>query len=285
MKNPYLRLIRFDKPIGTLLLLWPTLWALVIAGSGHPPLYAVIVFALGVFLTRSAGCAINDYADAEFDKHVERTKHRPVTSGEITKKQALYMFIGLSLIAFFMAYTTLKVTTLLLSIPALLIFVSYPFTKRFFAIPQAYLGIAYSFGILMAFVEVKGTLTVTAWILFVANFFWVIGYDTIYAMVDIEDDLKLGVKTSAITFGDYVVPVISCCYMAFAILLAYVAHLLHFGILFWIFWLYAVLILAHQVRSARKKVKLFQMFLLNNRVGYILFIAILLGYLSQLHLI
>jgi 4-hydroxybenzoate polyprenyltransferase len=277
MKNPYLRLIRFDKPIGTLLLLWPTLWALFIAGMGHPPLYTVLVFTLGVFLTRSAGCAINDYADAEFDRHVERTKHRPVTSGEISKKHALYVCIALSLIAFIMACATLKVTTLLLSIPALLIFITYPFTKRFLAIPQAYLGLAYSFGILMAFVEIQGWVPATAWLLFVANFFWVIGYDTIYAMVDMEDDLKIGIKTTAITFGDYVAPIICSCYMIFAILVAYIAHLLHFGVLFWVFWLCTVLILAHQVRSAKKKVKLFQMFLLNNRVGYILLVAILLG--------
>jgi len=281
MKNPYLRLIRFDKPIGTLLLLWPTLWALFIAGNGHPPVYAVVVFTLGVFLTRSAGCAINDYADAEFDKHVDRTKSRPLASGEISKKQALLVCLILSATAFILAYTTLKTSTLLLSIPALIIFVTYPFTKRFFALPQAYLGIAYSFGILMAFFEIQNHLPLIAWFVFAANFFWVVGYDTVYALVDIKDDLKIGIKTSAITFGKYVVPAICACYMIFAILLAYVAHSLHFGILFWILWLYAAYLLAYQVKLVNKKAKLFSMFLLNNRVGYIIFAAILLGYITH----
>ncbi|HLX54386.1 MAG TPA: 4-hydroxybenzoate octaprenyltransferase [Aquella sp.] len=279
MKNPYLRLIRFDRPIGTLLLLWPTLWALFIAGNGRPPVYAVVVFALGVFLTRSAGCAINDLADAEFDKHVERTKNRPLASGELSKKQALLVCLLLSATAFILAYSTLKTTTLLLSIPALLLFVTYPFTKRFFAIPQAYLGIAYSFGILMAFNEIQNHVPIIAWLIFTANFFWVVGYDTVYALVDMKDDLKIGIKTSAITFGAYVVPIICGCYMIFTILLAYAAHLLHLGVLFWVLWLWAVYLLAYQVRLVNKRTKLFSMFLLNNRVGYILFAAILFGYI------
>jgi 4-hydroxybenzoate polyprenyltransferase len=279
MKNPYLRLIRFDKPIGTLLLLWPTLWALFIAGSAHPPLYAIIVFSLGVFLTRSAGCAINDYADREFDKHVERTQSRPLATGEISKKQALLAFVLLSILAFILAFTTLKNTTLFMSIPALVIFVTYPFTKRFFAIPQAYLGIAFSFGVLMAFIEIQGHLSVTAWLVFIANFFWVLGYDTIYALVDIEDDKKIGIKTSAITFGKYVVPIVCASYMIFAILLAYVAHLLHLNIFFWIFWLYAAYLLFSQIKLIRLRSKLFSMFLLNNRVGYVILVAIILGYL------
>lgn len=279
MKNPYLRLIRFDKPIGTLLLLWPTLWALFIAGKGHPPLYAVIVFGLGVFLTRSAGCAINDYADAEFDKYVERTRERPLAKGDISKEQALFTCLFLSALAFILAFTTLKIATLLMSIPALIIFMTYPFMKRFFAIPQAYLGIAYSFGILMAFIEILGRLPVSAWVLFIANFFWVLGYDTIYALVDIEDDKKIGIKTSAITFGIYVVPIVCVSYILFAILLAYIAHLLHFGILFWILWAYAVYLLSYQVRLIRVRSKLFNMFLLNNRVGYVILAAIIVSYL------
>lgn len=278
MQNPYLRLIRFDKPIGTLLLLWPTLWALFIASNGRPPTYTIIVFILGVFLTRSAGCVINDYADANFDKYVERTKDRPLASGEISKKYALYFFLMLSIAAFILAYTTLKPTTLLLSIPALVIFVTYPFTKRFFAIPQAYLGVAFSFGILMAFMELQNHISGIAWLIFLANFFWVIGYDTIYAMVDMKDDLKIGIKTSAITFGANVVHIICICYMVFAILLAYMAHLLHLGYFFWGLWLCAVCLLAYQVKAANKRVKLFQMFLLNNKVGYIILAAIFLGY-------
>ncbi|MCC2644511.1 MAG: 4-hydroxybenzoate octaprenyltransferase, partial [Burkholderiales bacterium] len=276
MKNPYLRLIRFDKPIGTLLLLWPTLWALFIAANGRPPLYAVIVFTLGVFLTRSAGCAINDYADIEFDKHVRRTKDRPLASGEISKKKALLVCALFSGGAFILAYTTLKITTLLWSIPALVIFITYPFTKRFLAVPQAYLGIAYSFGILMAFIQLQNKLPGIALIIFTANFFWVIGYDTIYAMVDMKDDIKIGIKTSALTFGIYVVPIICTCYIIFAVLLGYMAFLMHFNLFFWISWLYATFILAYQVKLASKSSSLFRMFLLNNRVGCIIFIGIIL---------
>lgn len=278
MLDSYLRLIRFDKPIGTLLLLWPTLWALFIAGRGHPPLYTVVVFSLGVFLTRSAGCVINDYADADFDKYVKRTRYRPLTCGDISKKHALVVCLLFSITAFILAFFTLKTDTLYLSIPALIILVTYPFTKRFFPVPQAYLGIAYSFGILMAFVEIQNYIPLTAWLIFIANFFWVLGYDTIYAMVDMKDDKKIGIKTSAITFGIYVVPVIWLSYMIFAILLAYVAHILNLGVFFWILWLYALYLLSCQIRWARIHGRLFAMFLLNNRVGYVIFAAIILGY-------
>lgn len=278
MQNPYARLARLDKPIGTLLLLWPTLWALFIAAHGHPPLYAVIVFSLGVFLTRSAGCAINDYIDVEFDKRVVRTRGRPLASNEISRKSALIVVFILSSAAGILAYTSLKPVTILLSIPAGVIFVTYPLTKRYFALPQAYLGIAFGFGIFMAFIELQNYLPGTAWLLFAANFFWVIGYDTIYASIDREDDLKIGIRSCAITFGKYTVVAVGICYALFVCLLAYLAYLLHFSLFFWLMLLYVVYLLAYQIWQVHKGSQLLAMFLLNNRVGYVVFAAIMLEY-------
>ena len=279
MIKDYLRLVRLDKPIGTLLLLWPTLMALVIASHGFPKVYTIIVFTLGVFLTRSAGCAINDIADQEFDKNVARTKNRPLAKGSISKFGAILFAIILILCAFILSYKFLHRITLFLSIPALLLFVSYPYLKRFFPLPQVYLGIAFSFGILMAFVEVTGRVNSIAFMLFFANLFWVVGYDTIYALVDIEDDLKIGIKTSAITFGKFVIPVIAFCYVMFFLLLFWMGAFIHLNVFYYIglslsggMLIYQIILLLLQ-----DKEKYLQLFLLNNWVGFVLFLGTFLG--------
>lgn len=207
----YFRLVRLDKPIGILLLLWPTLWALWLASYGKPDWTLVAIFTLGTVLMRSAGCAINDYADRDFDKHVQRTVDRPITSGKIRPREALLVALALTLIAFALIWP-LNTLTRQLSVAAVIIAASYPYFKRFFAIPQAYLGIAFGFGIPMGFAAVQNTVPAAAWWLLLANVFWAVAYDTAYAMVDREDDLKIGMRTSAITFGRYDVAAIMLCY-------------------------------------------------------------------------
>lgn len=218
-----LNLVRWSRPAGWLLLLWPTLSALWLAAGGFPGWHLLIVFTLGTILMRMAGCCINDVADRQFDKHVERTMGRPVTSGQISVGQALLMGAVLALMAFGLVLTT-NLPTIITSFFGLLITIIYPYTKRFFFIPQAVLGVAFSFGIPMAFTAVMGgpwhaVLTNPgmgyAWLLLLGNLFWVVAYDTEYAMVDRVDDLKLGIKTSAITFGQYDVRIITVCYLLF----------------------------------------------------------------------
>ncbi|MFL6674277.1 MAG: 4-hydroxybenzoate octaprenyltransferase [Massilia sp.] len=209
----YFRLVRADKPIGILLLLWPTLWALWMASGGKPePLYLVI-FIVGTALMRSAGCAINDYADRDFDLHVKRTAERPLTSGRIKGWEAVMVAAVLALVSFLLILP-LNSLTRQLSVVALVVAVTYPYFKRFFAIPQAYLGIAFGFGIPMAFAAVQGEVPAVAWWLLAANVFWSVAYDTEYAMVDRDDDLKIGIRTSAITFGRFDVAAIMLCYGA-----------------------------------------------------------------------
>jgi len=207
----YFRLVRLDKPIGILLLLWPTLWALWLASDGKPDWTLVAIFTLGTVLMRSAGCAINDYADRDFDRHVQRTVDRPITSGKIRPREALLVALVLTLIAFALIWP-LNTLTKQLSVAAVIIAASYPYFKRFFAIPQAYLGIAFGFGIPMGFAAVQNTVPAAAWWLLLANVFWAVAYDTAYAMVDREDDLKIDMRTSAITFGRYDVAAIMLCY-------------------------------------------------------------------------
>ncbi len=215
----YARLMRIDKPIGTLLLLWPTLWALWVAAEGWPPLHILVIFVIGTFLMRSAGCVINDYADRDFDGHVERTRNRPLATGMVSAREALLLAGGLSLLSFLLILP-LNSLVLWLSLPALFLAASYPFTKRFFAIPQAYLGIAFGFGIPMGFAAILGEVPAIAWAMLLANVFWAIAYDTEYAMVDRPDDLKIGIKTSAITFGRFDVAAVMLCYAATLGLLA-----------------------------------------------------------------
>ena len=215
----YLALIRWNRPAGSYLLLWPTLSALWIAARGFPGWHLLVVFVLGTFLMRSAGCAVNDVADRDFDKHVKRTAQRPVTSGAIGVKAALIFGAVLALTAFALVLT-INTVTILWSIAALAISIAYPFTKRFFSMPQAVLGVAFSFGIPMAFAAVRGEVPALAWWLLLGNLFWVLAYDTEYAMVDRDDDLKIGIKTSAITLGRFDVAGVMLFYAAFVVIWA-----------------------------------------------------------------
>jgi 4-hydroxybenzoate polyprenyltransferase len=198
----YLALIRWDRPAGSYLLLWPTLAALWIAAGGFPGWHLLLVFVAGTFLMRSAGCAVNDVADRDFDKHVKRTAQRPVTSGAVSVREALWVGAVLALLAFGLVLTT-NAATIAWSVVALAISIVYPFTKRFFSMPQAVLGVAFSFGIPMAFAAVRGEVPALAWGLLLGNLFWVLAYDTEYAMVDRDDDLRIGIRTSAITLGRF----------------------------------------------------------------------------------
>ncbi len=212
----YLDLIRWNRPAGWLLLLWPTLSALWVAAGGFPGWHLVIVFTLGTILMRSAGCCLNDVADRDFDRHVKRTAERPVTSGRVGVKEALLLGAVLALCAFGLVLT-LRVETLAWSFAALAVAMAYPYAKRYVAMPQAVLGVAFSFGIPMAFAAVTGEVPWQAWALLVGNLFWVLAYDTEYAMVDRDDDLKIGMKTSAITLGDHDVKAIMLFYAAFVL--------------------------------------------------------------------
>ena len=215
----YLDLVRWSRPAGSYLLLWPTLSALWIAARGFPGWHLLLVFTLGTFLMRSAGCAVNDVADRDFDKHVKRTANRPVTSGAVSTKEALLLGAMLALLAFGLVLTT-NSATIVWSFAALAISIVYPFTKRFFSMPQAVLGVAFSFGIPMAFAAVRGEVPALAWWLLLGNLFWVLAYDTEYAMVDRDDDLKIGIKTSAITLGRLDVAGVMLFYAAFLVIWA-----------------------------------------------------------------
>jgi 4-hydroxybenzoate polyprenyltransferase len=217
----YEKLMRLDKPIGILLLLWPTLWAQWLATHGQPVWPIVWIFSLGVVLMRSAGCVVNDYADRDFDPHVARTKHRPLAAGTIGTREALALAAVLALLAFLLILP-LNALVWKLSVVALFLAVSYPFTKRFFALPQAYLGIAFGFGIPMSYAAIWATIPTDAWILLVANVCWAIAYDTEYALVDIDDDRRIGIRTSALTFGRYDLAAIALCYGGLIALLAWV---------------------------------------------------------------
>ncbi|QWD85067.1 4-hydroxybenzoate octaprenyltransferase [Polynucleobacter asymbioticus] len=274
----YAYLIRLDKPIGTLLLLWPTLWALWLASGGFPQWHLLIIFTLGTFLMRSAGCAINDYADQDFDRHVLRTKDRPITSGKISGKEALVLAALLALIALLLIQP-LNALTKELSFFALAVAILYPFTKRFFAIPQAVLGIAFGFGIPMAYAAVLGFIPLEAWILFAGNIFWAIAYDTAYAMVDRDDDLRLGLRTSAITFGRFDVLAIALSYGALFLSQIWVAQLANLSNYFWVGWCLALACAVYHLKlvATRKREECFQAFRHNNWLGGFLFLGILLG--------
>jgi len=219
------------RPIGILLLLWPTLWALLVAAHGEPDLYTLFAFVAGTVLMRSAGCAINDYADRDFDRHVKRTQARPLTAGQIEPWEALMLFVALSLVSLVLIVPMNRLTWILACVAAFLA-ASYPFTKRFFAVPQAYLGIAFGFGIPMAFAAVQDRLPPAAWVLLGANIAWALAYDTEYAMVDRDDDLRIGIRTAAITFGRFDVAGVMLCYGLALALLGVVGWLEEFGIFF-----------------------------------------------------
>jgi 4-hydroxybenzoate polyprenyltransferase len=274
----YAYLIRLDKPIGTLLLLWPTLWALWLASSGVPDISTLLIFVVGTFLMRSAGCAINDYADRDFDRHVMRTQGRPVTSGKISGKEAVGVALVLALLAFLLIQP-LNDFTKQLSVLALLVAFIYPFTKRFFAMPQAVLGIAFGFGIPMAYAAVLDFIPMEAWILFVGNIFWAIAYDTAYAMVDRDDDIRLGLRTSAITFGRYDVIAIGLSYTILLLSQLWVANLAGLSNYFLIGWFAALACAIYHLKlvSTRKREDCFQAFRHNNWLGGFLFLGIVLG--------
>ena len=210
----YLDLIRWNRPAGWLVLIWPTLSALWVAAGGFPGWHLLAVFVLGTILMRSAGCCINDVADRDFDRHVKRTAQRPITSGQVSVKEALALGAVLALVSLGLVLTT-NWAAVAWSVPALLVTILYPFTKRFFAMPQAVLGIAFNFGIVIAFAAVRGEVPAMAWLLWLGNLFWVLAYDTEYAMVDRDDDLKIGMKTSAITLGRFDVAAIVVFYLLF----------------------------------------------------------------------
>ena len=277
----YEKLMRLDKPIGTLLLLWPTLWALWIATRGQPHWMLVWIFALGTLLMRSAGCVINDYADRDFDRHVERTRERPLTAGRVSTKEALALFAFLSLCAFALVLLLGNPLVIWLSVPALFLAASYPFTKRFLAIPQAYLGIAFGFGIPMAYAAQLGEVPAAAWWLLLANVFWAVAYDTEYAMVDREDDLKIGIKTSAITFGRFDVAAVMLCYAMTLLIIAGIGYAQDLG---WAF--YAGLAVATGIMGVhytwirgRERMACFKAFLHNNYVGAAIFAGIVVDFL------
>lgn len=266
--NAYYRLTRLDKPIGIWLLLWPTLWGLLIAGQGQPDLHVVAVFVLGTILMRSAGCALNDIADRHWDGAVARTQARPLATGEISVKEAYLVAVILALIAFALV-CTLGWKVVAWSVPALFLAISYPYTKRFLAIPQAYLGLAFGFGIPMTFVALQGQVPAVAWWLLLANMFWSIAYDTAYAMVDRADDLKIGIRSSAITFGRFDVMAIMGCFTVMMLILAAVAIYAGFAWPFWLGWLLACVLIARQYKliSRRDPQQCFKAFLDNVWIG------------------
>lgn len=281
----YLQLMRVEKPIGSYLLMWPTLWGIWIASDGLPSAKVLVIFMLGVFLMRSAGCVINDIADRDIDKFVERTKNRPLTSGKVTTKEATYLLILLVAMAGFLALF-LSFKTILLSIPALLIALSYPFMKRFHSLPQAHLGVAFAFGIPMAFMEIQGSLPLTAYLLFFTNIIWTLIYDTEYAMSDREDDKSINIKSSALLFESWLGKkdyyIIIGLQIAMTLLLLSIAviedlttyFLVAIFIVINLFY-YQIILIKHHDRM-----NCFKAFLHNNWVGLVLFIGLFLNYLS-----
>lgn len=280
--DEYKKLMRLDKPIGILLLLWPTLWALWVAGAGRPSLAVVAIFVIGTVLMRSAGCVINDYADRDFDGHVERTRERPLAARRVTPREALLLAAGLSLLSFLLILP-LNGLTIALSVPALFLAGSYPFTKRFLAIPQAYLGIAFGFGIPMAFAALRGDVPAAAWVMLLANVFWAVAYDTEYAMVDRPDDLKIGIKTSAITFGRFDVAAVMACYGITLILLAWAGLDTGAGLPFLAGLAVAAGIMAYHYTLIRERdrPRCFRAFLHNNWVGAAIFAGWVVDYLLR----
>ena len=275
----YLDLIRWDRPAGSYLLLWPTLSALWIAAGGFPGWHLLIVFTLGTFLMRSAGCAVNDVADRDFDRHVKRTAQRPVTSGAVSVKEALWLGATLALIAFALVLTT-NVATVEWSFAALAVSIAYPFTKRFFSMPQAVLGVAFSFGIPMAFAAVRGEVPALGWWLLIGNLFWVIAYDTEYAMVDRDDDAKLGIRTSALALGRWDVAAVMTSYAAMLALLVAVGLRARLG---WPFYLGlaaagAMMVYHWFLIRDRSREGCFRAFMHNNWVGGAIFAGIVASY-------
>ena len=274
----YAQLVRLDKPIGSLLLLWPTLCALWLASAGKPDWHLVAIFTVGTVLMRSAGCAINDFADRDFDRHVKRTADRPLTSGQIKAWEAVVVAALLALISFVLIQALNRLTQQL-SVLAVLIAASYPYFKRFFALPQAYLGIAFGFGIPMAYAAVLDAVPVEAWVLLLANVFWALAYDTEYAMVDRDDDLRIGIRTSAITFGRYDVLAVMLCYTISLALITAVGLQRGLGAGFLIGMLVAAGIALYHwtLIRGRDRMRCFAAFRHNNWLGAAVFAGVALG--------
>jgi 4-hydroxybenzoate polyprenyltransferase len=278
----YMRLMRLDRPIGIWLLLWPTLWALWVAGNGHPDPTVLLVFVLGVTVMRSAGCIINDFADRNVDPHVRRTRSRPLAARRVTPMEALLLFVGLLAVALWLA-TFLNAFTLRLACVGALLTVSYPLMKRFFALPQLYLALAFSWGVPMAFAALLGALPRVAWVMFVATIVWVTIYDTLYAMVDREDDLKIGVNSSAIVFADMDRLIVAGLQLTMLLALLLMGRSLDFGNAYLgavgaaaVFFLYQQWLI-----RAREPNACLRAFLNNHYVGMSIFIGILLEYIYR----
>ncbi len=271
----YERLMRLDKPIGTLLLLWPTLWALWLASDGGPEGRIVWIFALGTLLMRSAGCVMNDLADWRYDAHVERTRNRPLATGTVSRREAWILASALTLAAFGLVLS-LNRLTVLLSFVALGLAATYPLTKRLLAIPQAYLGIAFGFGIPMGYAAILGTIPAESGWLLLANVFWAVAYDTEYAMVDRDDDLHIGIKTAAITLGRYDVLAVMVCYGVMLTLLAGIGLQRGLGLVYYLGIAAAAAVMTHHYRliRGRDREACFKAFNQNNWVGAIIFVGI-----------
>ena len=274
------QITRMDKPIGTYLLLWPTYWALWIASDGWPSLHLLLVFSLGVFFMRSAGCVMNDYADRKIDGAVKRTQNRPLVTGALSSSEALQLFATFILLAFSLVLT-LSNYTIILSIVALLLAASYPFMKRITHFPQVVLGAAFSWGMIMAFAQEQGQIPLVAWLLFAANVLWTIAYDTMYAMVDRDDDLRIGVKSTAIAFGENDKRIILFLQLVTLALLFSVGDILAFGWPYQLSLVIAAGFFSYQqlLISARDRDRCFQAFLNNHYVGLVVFVGVTVEYL------
>lgn len=277
----YSHLMRIDKPIGTLLLLWPTLWALWLAGKGVPSLSILLVFVVGVFLMRAAGCVVNDYADRAVDGHVKRTAGRPMPSGRVSEKEAKILFVVLVLISFALVLT-LNAMTIWLSLAALALAWAYPFMKRVTHLPQFVLGAAFGWGIPMAYAAVSESLPLSCWLMFLANILWAVAYDTQYAMVDRDDDVKIGIKSTAILFGDNDRLIIGILQVAVLGLMAAVGWLSGLGWeYYWSLFIAAALFAWQQkLIFKRERDACFKAFMNNNYVGLVLFLGLAMGYMQ-----
>jgi len=278
-QNPYVRLMRLDKPIGNFLLLWPTLWALWFASNGNPDPFILLVFVTGVFFMRAAGCVINDYADRKVDGQVQRTANRPLATGEVTPKQALILFAALVTISFALVLT-LNWQTITLSVVALFLAALYPFMKRYTHLPQVFLGAAFGWAIPMVFMATTETIPWAAWLLFLANICWVVAYDTMYAMVDYDDDIKIGIKSTAVLFGRYNAFWIGIFQIMFFALMLQLGFIFEQNIYYFSALILALSLAVYQQLLIHnwQREKCFQAFLNNNKLGLIIFIGLLLSY-------
>lgn len=275
----YIHLMRADKPIGTYLLLWPTLWALWIAAEGMPPLHLLLIFCLGVFLTRSAGCVINDFADRHIDGHVKRTHQRPLPSGRVTEREAIWLFVGLMLLAFLLVLLT-NTMTILMSFGGLALAFVYPFMKRYTHLPQVVLGAAFGWAIPMAFTAVQEQLPLTAWLLYAAKLLWTVAYDTQYAMVDRDDDLKIGVKSTAVLFDRFDKLIVGLLQLAAVGLLVWVGMIEQLGLWFHLglvgalgFFVYQQWLIRH-----RERMPCFRAFLNNHYAELVVLLGLIADY-------